>query len=288
MSEPLASPEARGAYGFRITGLDAFGRLLVDAEREWPTLAVDWVEDDSFGPGDGPATESAVRFTPSGATIELGRTATIEIERTTARVTVRARSVAGGSAVIHPYLGGAASVVARWHNRESLHAGAFVAENAGWGVLGPRAAGKSSLLACLHLAGRPIVADDVLVLDGRTAFAGPRSLDLRGETAEYLGIGEPLGRVGARDRWRVELPPISARTPLAGWVYLEWSDRVEVVPVRGRERLARLRQHLTVMDIPVGAQALFELAALPSFELRRPRDWGSLELAGSRLLDAIG
>jgi hypothetical protein len=289
MSEPLAPPERCGAYGFRVVGLNDFARLLVDADREWPTLAVDWVEDDSFGLGDDTGvTASTVRFTPTGATIEVGQSGVIDIERSPAHVTVRARSVAGGSAVVHPYLGGAASIAARWHGRESLHAGAFVAGDAAWGVLGVRTSGKSSLLASLHLSGRPIITDDVLVLDGRTALAAPRSLDLRAETADYLRIGEPLGRVGARDRWRVELPPVPSLTPIGGWVYLEWGDRLEVVPVQGRERLARLRAHLTLPDFPVAAQLFFELAALPSFELRRPRDWGSLELGGRALLDAIG
>ena len=41
-------------------------------------------------------------------------------------------------------------------------------------------------------------ADDLLVLDGRTTFVGPRSIDLREDAAAQLGAGEAIGVTGAR------------------------------------------------------------------------------------------
>lgn len=288
MSEPPVQPERLGAYGFRIAGLDDFAPLLVEAEDGWPALSIDWREDGSLdGEPLAPDASSTVRFTTGGAVIELGPTAAIELRQEPPRATIRARSVAGGNAVVHPYLGAAASVAARWYGRESFHAGAFASGSRAWGVLGTRTAGKSSLLAWLHLHGRVVLSDDVLVVDGQRAFAAPRTLDLRAEAAERLGLGEPLGHVGARERWRVGLGPAEPQLPLAGWVYLGWGAQVELEPVRGRERLARLGAHLTIPHVPVVAAALLELAALPSFELRRPRSWADVDAAGRALLDGL-
>ena len=118
-------------------------------------------------------------------------------------------------------------------------------------------------------------------------FAGPRSVDLRRETAERLGAGEELGVIGARERWRVGLPPIEPEVPLAGWVFLEWGDEVAVTPVEPGERLARLLHHRGVRLPPASHEALLGLAALPAWEVRRPPDWDSLADSGERLLDVL-
>jgi hypothetical protein len=228
-----------------------------------------------------------VRFTETGAVIESGASCVIDVTRATAHATIRARAVAGGTALVHPYLGAAASVVACWLGRESFHGGAFLSGGEAWGVLGSRTAGKSSLLAWLHREGRAIVADDLLVLDGLNVFAAPRTLDLRRETAEYLELGEPLGWVGARERWRIELAPVPPSVRLAGWISLAWGETVELVPLRGRERLSRLGAQLTIGELPTHAAALMELAGLPSFELRRPMDWEGFEAAGDALLGGL-
>ena len=279
-------PAERGAYGFRLRGLDDHSSLLVEAEPDWPTLELRSHGDGSLAAGGDEAASSTVRFLGAGARIELGASAVIEIEREPPRAVVRTRAPAA-EALIHPYLGAAASVVARWHGRESFHAGAFLHGSGSWVVLGPRTAGKSSLLASLHSLGCGIVADDVVVVEEGTCFAAPRTLDLRLEAAERLGLGVPLGRVGARERWRVELGPVPPRTPLRGFVYLEWAETLGVDPVLGHERLAGLGAHLTIPGTPVDASAFFELASLPSVRFRRPRDWGEAAAAAARLLDAI-
>src|SRR5581483_4714078 len=128
-------------------------------------------------------------FGNAGARLQLGPSVVIDLVREPASATFRTRDALDGRALLHPYLGAAASVAAAWHGRESLHAGAFVHRGRAWGVLGERTAGKSSLLAVLHELGRPIVADDILVLDGLAALAAPRSVDLRREAAEARGSG---------------------------------------------------------------------------------------------------
>ena len=98
-----------------------------------------------------------------------------------------------------------------------------------WGLIGDREMGKSSTLMGLHVQNIPIVADDVIVvLRGETAYSGPRCLDLRRSAAERFEAGRPLGRVGRRERWRVDLPETSGEWRFAGWVLLGWAPDVVV------------------------------------------------------------
>ncbi|HZR95097.1 MAG TPA: hypothetical protein VFA56_05345 [Gaiellaceae bacterium] len=277
----------RGAYGFRLTGAVADDTLLVDADEAWPALELVSRRDAELPEPAGEAAQATVTFGNAGARLQLGPSVVIDLVREPASATFRTRDALDGRALLHPYLGAAASVAAAWHGRESLHAGAFVHRGRAWGVLGERTAGKSSLLAVLHELGRPIVADDILVLDGLAALAAPRSVDLRREAAEALGIGVPLGRVGTRERWRVELRDVSPAVELAGWVWLGWGDAIEVATVGARERLRRIASQLTIPNVPARADALLELAALPGFELRRPRDWGVGVAAANALLDTL-
>src|SRR4029453_9610267 len=113
----------------------------------------------------------------------------VEIERVPGRATFTTRRPLGDDELVHPYLGLAAAVYSRWLGRESFHAGAFQARGCPWIVAGEKAAGKSTLLASLALRGRHVLADDVVVLDGVEALAGPRSIDLRADSAAALGAG---------------------------------------------------------------------------------------------------
>jgi hypothetical protein len=211
----------------------------------------------------------------------------IAIDRAQGEILFTVPEPVSDQALVHPYLAPAAAVIARWLGRESFHAGAFALDGGAWGVIGEREAGKSSLLAWLALQGRRVLSDDMLIVAGETAFAGPRSVDLRREAALHLGAGEELGVVGARERWRVGLPPIDPEAPLAGWIFLEWGARVSVRPVDPGERLARLLHHRGVRLPPASHEELLVLASLPAWELRRPPSWGSLADAGECLLDAL-
>ncbi len=284
-----AGAGAHGAYGLQVAGLEGAEELLLRVPDTWPLLTVRWIEEGSAPTDDeGPPDESTVTFADGRAVVDHGRAGTIEIEREPAVATFRISKVRDPRALVHPYLGGAASIVGRWLGRETFHAGAFVCGSEAWAVLGARTAGKSSFLGWLHARGMPILADDIVVVAGGRAFAAPRSLDLREESAQRLALGEALGRVGARDRWRVTLEPVPLEVPLAGFVFLAWGEEVDVVPLEGHARLTRLAAELTIPDRPADPSALLELAALPALELRRPRDWDAFDAAGEALLAALG
>jgi hypothetical protein len=269
---------AVGAYGLRLRGAESAARQLVTAPQHWPELElIRLASGASFGEN-GSETEW-IEFASGGG---------VHVCRTRARATFAKEARADDSWLLHPYLGSIAAVVSRWYGRETFHAGAFAAGDGAWGVAGERGAGKSSTLAWLARAGCQIVCDDILVLDGTTALAGPRTLDLRREPAEALATGEPIGLVGLRERWRVDLGSVSPELPLRGWIFLTWGDAVEIVPMPVAERLPRLASQLALVEVPVKLSSLLTLSTLPAWELRRPSDWTSLEDAGNLLLEHVG
>ena len=129
------------------------------------------------------------------------------------------------------------------------------------------------------------MADDVCVIrDGRVC-AGPRSLDLRPDTAARLGMGlENPVRQG--QRYRVSLPIIDGEVPLAGFVELEWSSQVEFVPLPPAERLKRLLG-VNGRNPRVAPSALLELASLPYFVLHRSPTEESGKTALSLLVEEL-
>jgi hypothetical protein len=267
---PAGVPDGRrGAYGIRIAGVTASESMLVEAEPEWPQLSLCSELGNPVVDREDVGTDHAVVRLKTGGrlTLERGRgTACYSVPRPLS-----------DEELVHPFLAPAAAVVSHWAGRVSLHAGGFVADGGVWAVVGHREAGKSSTLAWLARSGHAVVADDVLVLDGRWAFAGPRAIDLREETAERFGIGAALGVVGTRPRWRVPLPQVPARLPFRGWVFLAWGDRIGARRVGAGECLSNLMASLTLRVDASNPQALLELATLPAWEVRRPRDWDRLE-----------
>jgi hypothetical protein len=189
--------------------------------------------------------------------------------------------------LLHPYLGYVAAIAARWLERDCVHAGAVAIDGKAWGLVGARGHGKSSMLGWFAAEGYDVVCDDVLVVDRQGVFAGPRFVDLRPEAAKVLGAGEPIGRVGTRERWRLALGPIATRLPLGGWIFLEWSTRLEVGRAPAARRLSTLKDQLSLFTTPRDPASLLDLAALPAWELRRPQGWGSMAEAANRLLGAI-
>jgi hypothetical protein len=272
-----AAKDARGAYGIRVRGVADAHRLLVPAAREWPQLRVVMSIEDPP-----PRPESV---TPDRAELRLKTGGRLAIERDEGVARFALPRRLSQHELVHPYLAPAAAVMAHWLRRPCFHAGGFVAGDRVWALAGDREAGKSALLASLALRGHAVVTDDVLVLADGGAYAGPRSIDLRRETAETLGAGEPLGVVGARSRWRLPLPPIASELPFAGWIFLAWGDAVEARRLAGSECLARLIGHRTLRIAPLDPASLLELASLPAWELRRPREWRSLNETVERLLE---
>jgi hypothetical protein len=281
MPTPRSSRPTRGCYGFRLAGVEDAAELLVDAPAEWPELRIE------CGParGDPPPLDS---IGPDRAELPLQSGGWVELERESNRVAFSLPGDPPDRDLVHPYLAPAAAVAARWAGRESFHAGALIAGGGAWGLLGDKETGKSSTAGLLAVNGHAILTDDLLVLDGQTAFAGPRCIDLREAPASRLGAGEPMGVVGLRERWRLTLPPVPAAVPLRGWVTLEWGERVAIERLEGPERLLALLPFRTVQIAPAEPQELVRLSSLPVLRLSRPREWAVLPEAVERLLGAVG
>jgi hypothetical protein len=270
---------ATGAYGFRLSGLDGAAPLLVAAPPSWPQLEIVVAPEQPGPPCD--------RVGPDRAELQLASGGWVGIDREPGRAVYHLPRRVEPGALVHPYLAPVALIASRWLGRESFHAGAFVAGEGVWALLGDKEAGKSTTLAWLAAHGYAVVCDDALILDHLIAFAGPRSIDLRAESAQRLGVGEPLGTVGVRERWRVPLDSVPPELPFRGWVSLEWADEVAVEPLRGAVRLPALIPHRGVRIEPPRPAALVEYAALPHLTLRRPLGWDSMREGAERLLDAI-
>jgi hypothetical protein len=279
---PPAAPQVGpiGAYGLRLEGVEAARPLLVPAEPNWPTFHV------RSQVGKPPWRDSDV-VTESRAELRLQTGGEILIDREDGVVVFTTQRRIVERELIHPYLAPVAAVAGYWFDRESFHAGAFVVDGAAWAVLGEREAGKSTLLASLALRGITVLSDDMLILDGVVPFAGPRSIDLRSAAARHLGVGESLGVVGARERWRLQLDPMTPSGALRGWIFPAWGDRVEASELTPHERVARLGSQRGVRLPAKDPARLLDLAALPACELRRPRDWDALEPATDLLLDVV-
>lgn len=258
----------RGAYGLCLDGVEAAGDLLVDADPSWPRLALRSRVEASNVEQEWVGADSAVLRLRTGGHIELDR-------RAGEAVFVVDR-VLNAEELVHPYLAPVAAVMAHWLGRESIHAGAFAVDGGVIGIVGDRESGKSSTLARLALDEVEIVCDDMLVLEGSKALAGPRSLDLREEPARRLGVGSSIGKAGARERWRLRLGGVRRDLRVKGWVHLAWGDRVEAVLLEGSDRVGRLLGQRGARLPSADPSVLLDLAALPSWEVRRPQDWSSL------------
>jgi hypothetical protein len=272
--------ELVGAYGLSLRGVDSARALLVPAERSWPSVElVSRVGESSTDPYDRVSTQHAEL-----ALLEGGR---VFIEREEGRAVFTGTNPPRPEELVHPFLAPVAAIYAYWLERESFHAGAFVAGDGVWALIGERESGKSSTLAWLALHGHEVVCDDMLVLADGNALVAPRSIDLRPEAARALGAGEPLGRVGARERWRMTTGDVRGELAPRGWIFLAWGDRVEIVRLPAAERLRRLSANRGTRLPVADPLYLLELAALPAWELRRPRGWHSLASAAERLLETV-
>jgi hypothetical protein len=265
----------RGAYGLRVEGVDAARDLLVAAEPSWPRI--------SLSSRVAPSLPEPEWVRPDAARLQLKTGGHIEVDRSKGEAVFVVERPLSAEELVHPYLAPVASVMAHWFGRESVHAGAFAVDGGVIGVVGTRESGKSSTLARLALDGVEIVSDDLLVLEHTRVLAGPRSLDLREEPAQRLGVGASIGRAGARERWRLRLGDLGPDLELRGWVHLAWGDEVEAVPLSGADKVARLLVERGARLPSAEPSVLLDLASLPSWEVRRPRVWESLDETASCL-----
>lgn len=274
----------RGAYGLQIDGIllaGVLGRdaLVVVPPGEWPSIRVQ--RELSF------VDLGQSRIDDEEAIAQLGPGGFGRFERRSRSATLLTPSELDDGRLVHPFLAAAGAAFARWLGRDAFHAGAFVLDGGAWGLLGGNEAGKSSTLAHLTLAGYRVISDDLLVIEDSTAFAGPRSIDLRTEALAPLGLNPDspvLSRVRGGIRFRMELDDVPASVPLRGWLSLSWGSSPRLRSMGPAERLQILAAQSAIrLDSPQPA-SLLSLAQLPAWELTRPRRWSS----SSWLLEEIG
>jgi hypothetical protein len=267
-----------GAWGLRLHGPAIEGSLLLPCS-EWPVVEVAITVD---RPPDGPD-----RFDETEADIRLFGGGRVRCHRAGMASELILPEPPTADAIIHPHLGSTATIMNYWLGRTSFHAGAVIVGGGAWALLGHRGDGKSSSMAWFVLQGLPVLTDDILAVAGRTAFAGPRCLDLREEPATRFGLGTYLGWVGSRERWRVRLADVPGECPLLGWVFLEWAPDLTVEPVAPATALPRLLDFGAASLVP-DPTTLLDLAALPAWAWRRPQSWDAMPGAADALYQALG
>jgi hypothetical protein len=197
----------------------------------------------------------------------------IDIERESLAVRFTTAERLLDHAVLHPYLAFPAAVVSHWSRRLALHAGAVITERGAVAILGDKGAGKSTLVATLAQLGAKVLTDDLLVIDGGDAFAGPRSVDLRPDMAAAAPMVNTvdLGVVGARSRHRFTPTPVPWSAPLAGIVHLAIGNGLAMTPVPLADRLTTIANVAALGPTTVPTEAALALTALPTWRLTRPR-----------------
>lgn len=210
----------------------------------------------------------------------------LEVRADPAAIRIDMPEEISAEALVHPLLTVPISILARWRGDLTLHAGSFAFEGRAWAVVGGREAGKSTTLAKLAQRGYPLMADDLLVLDGDTARAGPTCVDLRPDVAERMPEARLIGEVGGRPRHRLSTPEGPASAPLGGIFLLEWGegDAVRVEPVGSAEALQVIfRQEYIALVGPTDAAKVLELMKVPMWRVSRPRDWSR----GDEIIDEL-
>jgi hypothetical protein len=254
------------AYGFQWAGLSS-AALAVGGAHDWPTVSV------QRAPTSGADSAEVERVGKDTASIQT-LAARLRLDRQSSMLEIRAPNGLAVADVIHPVLWPAAAVFARWHERETFHAGAVSFDGDGaWAILGEHGAGKSSMLAMLSLEGVEVLVDDLLVVAGQRCFAGPRCIDLRPEAAAALSIepGAPLVRCS--ERRRLTLEPCSGEYALRGFLHLAWGADLRLEPLLPVERLPLLLDHRRVVGLGADFEHLLDLVSLPAVRLTRPPDW---------------
>lgn len=273
----------RGAYGFVVTGLagstHTLGLATIPHASPWPALEVDWDQDTSQRPGC--STLDADR-----AVCLLLDDEYVELERRQSRVTIHASRPLDEHEIVHPYLASPAGIMAQWNGRLALHAGGIVLDGGVWALLGARGAGKTTMLMACADHGLEVLADDLVVIDGEVAFAGPRTLDLRPETALRATAGAQVFDVRRGQRSRLRLPPIAAELPFRGSIVLTSGSHLTMSRLPLRDRTAEVQRHLMMGHHD--PRRLLDLIGRQMWTLSRPKNWLNLPDAVSKMVETVG
>lgn len=278
---PVTESPTRGLYGVRVGGLGEC-TSMGPVPASWPAWSVDAnlsAETDSVRPEAVGHDLAFIRF-GDGSTVEATRL------DSGGRVRLQVTADAPLCELVHPYLAAVGMLTAYWGDRLAIHAGAFGADGRAWLIVGTKGGGKSTTLATLDLAGYSVLADDMAVIDhDLTVHRGPRMIDLRPDAAAVLGVGEDIGVLGVRERWRYRIENGPLTLSLGGIVVPVWGDPA-VELVRGSERLALLAPHLA-LRVPAPWDELFMDVALsvPVYRWSRPPGLEDAQNAIDQLLD---
>jgi hypothetical protein len=264
---------AAGAYGLQIRGIEATPELA-EAPQSWPELHVAQTHSANAG------TRSVIR--DDRATVVITPEMRAEIDRATRTATLVSSTQWPAGALVHPFLAAPAALFAWWEGREALHGGAFANAAGTWAVLAEKGGGKSTTLGHLATTGVTVIADDLVIVDRGTVFAGPRCVDLTESAARALGVGE-LRDDARTTKARLLLGPAPAETRLAGIVHLAWGDEVAIERVPPRARAERLARHRTLRQDTTVPGGLLDLIRLPTYELRRPQRHDALDAVAAAL-----
>ena len=244
-----------------------------------------------FGSHAGPAIRRgqgrSIELGPHSGVIRVAGDGLAVLDRKNSTATLETPAPIDDDALVHPLLSYVGVAFAGWLGRHAFHAGGVVSDGGVWALLGERGAGKSSTLGWLARAGHPIFTDDLVVIDGGLACAGPRTIDLAPDMASHLGLDGLAREVRGGFRRRLAVGEVEPELPLRGWIVLSWSKEIEVVRVGAGERLARLAAQMYPPQGPPDWNAILDLAEAPMLELRRPRRLSSLAEAGDALIAAV-
>lgn len=237
---------------------------------------------DGSDPADPPVD---VRWEVGRARFGLRGGGRIDIATDPATVSLHLPGPVPPECVVQPHLSSAAAAFNLWDRAAAIHGGAFIHDGHAWILVGDKGAGKTSTLALLAEAGFPILADDLSIWRDGSVLAGPRCVDLRADAAAALGIGRPLGHIGSRQRWRLDIPDAGTAAPLGGLLRLEWAERTALCELGLREALsAVLGNHPLPVEV-VPSAATLDVAAAPVFSWARPPGWPEARRAVQELVD---
>lgn len=260
---------ADAAFGIRWVGLHDPLQLLAGTGSRQVTVASRRLSGSAPTPTR-PTTARAV-FETIGFTLEL--------DADPLRLVAHAHPGAQVADLVHPGLAQAAAIVSAWLGRTPLQGGAVLTPaGSAVAVLGATRAGKSTLLASLAAAGRPVLCDELVVVDEGCVAAGPRQFAVR-----RPGSGAAQAWQGAATLVPRGDGPSTA--PLAGWVSLAWGPSLALEPLGTRDRAAVLGAHRLHGDLQPDAAPFLDLLALPGWRLTRPRDVAALPASVELLVD---